>query len=129
MSLSLEAALRAYAARQSNDFQCITGHEPTLWLRGRLLDLDARWRTGAFTTCEHLRPGVHGVTALWHPDLVTCGPCARTFRLTGEADRTCDRCGVVTDTAAGIHPEIMAFGNVAVAFGLCRECHRKELGR
>lgn len=125
MSGHLATLMRRYAA-QDNRLTFTGNHEPTLWLRGRLHDLRNHWRTGAFDTCGHLKPGTVGVTALWRPDLVTCPPCSPVFRLTGDDDRRCDRCGAVQAT---IHPEVVGFGHALVMLGLCPGCHRKEVAQ
>lgn len=104
-------------------------HEPSFWLRGRLADLFTAARLGAVRPCQHLRAGMIGSAVLWAPDQVVCGPCTAGFALTGDADRTCDRCGVVT-SGKGIHSCIVAASsNLVVSYGLCGPCYRREVGR
>lgn len=107
-------------------------HEPSFWLRTRLADLGTRLLTGQLETCPRLRPHHDACVALWASDWVACGwlgcgHCKSRVRLTGDADRTCDRCSTVVDT---IHPEIVAAGpNLLVTFGLCAPCHQREGSR
>lgn len=120
---TIAARMRALAADGNGTFEA--AHEPSFWLRARLADLRTRHLTSQFKACPHLRVGVPAVVALWAPDRVVCVPrCARTLRLTGDADRTCDRCGTVADR---VHPEIAAPSpGLVVVFGLCPACHRRE---
>lgn len=104
------------------------GHEPSWWLRSRLVDLHTRGRAGQLDPCPHLRPGTTAFAALWAPDRVVCAGCVPSLRLTGDADRTCDRCGIVSPT--GVHPAMTAASpSLLVSLGLCRGCLGKEMGR
>lgn len=127
MTNDVAARMRALATRPGGG-TFTANHEPSMWLRTRLVDLRTRLATGQLSTCPHLSAGDVGTIALWAPDRAVCTPCAKTeLALTGPADRTCDRCTHIVDR---IHPEIVAPApNVVVLIGLCPPCHRKELGR
>ncbi len=103
---------------------------PSPWLRGRLNDLAGRLAFGAGPRCEHLRDGTGTATvaALWS-DTVVCARCAPRLRLHDhDADRTCDRCGVLS--LPTIHPAVIEAGpRLLVAFGLCQPCRDAEVGR
>lgn len=105
----------------------IPDHEASWWLRTRLVDLDTRDRAAQIAHCEHLRGGGPSFAALWAPDRIVCVHCVPELRLTGDADRTCDRCGAI---ATGVHPVVVAASEtLLVSFGLCRFCFRREMGR
>lgn len=118
------AARMARAAGGGGGMTFVAGHEPSLWLRARLADVATRWAAGDIDTCRHLRLGMVGVAAMWAPRRVVCGSCSPQLRLTGDADRTCDRCGHV---GVPIHAEIVNLGPALVLFGLCPPCHRREV--
>jgi hypothetical protein len=121
------ARLEQHAAATGSGFE--PRHESSFWLRGRLTDLGTRLRSGQMEICPNLRPQNDAVAVLWAPGWLSCGRrgcvrCASHVLVTGDADRTCDRCGAVVDT---IHPEIVAAGShLLVMFGLCAPCHRRE---
>lgn len=99
------------------------------WVRLQLLDTWIRWSTGKAPTCEHNPQIAHPVpvfSALWRPGVVSCGPCSQyLFRLTGEADRTCDGCGRVVaglEAGDGIHPCGVRFGPMVLFWGACGDC-------
>ena len=101
-------------------------HEPSLWLRGRLLDVDTRHRTGQTALCAHLpdRQGRPGIVVLWKPDRAACADCAPLLMPSGGSDLTCDRCGQPTDP-----PHLMAIREaVIVVTALCDACVFKERG-
>jgi len=108
-------------------FHPYRNHEPSAWLRGRFADINRRAAAGQVAHCGHIEPGSVGALMLWHDDLVCCGRCVERLRLTGDPDRTCDRCGAVVPL---IHPTTLTAGpELLVGFGLCPACHRKEVGR
>ena len=105
----------------------INGHEPSMWLRSRLADIHTRITAGTLRPCPHLQAGDVGRVALWAPDRIVCAGCSGSLRLTGTADRTCDRCASVQPT---IHPHIASTDcYLAVIYGLCPDCHRRELAK
>jgi hypothetical protein len=124
----VDPAVRALQAHADHiDGQLDADHEPSAWLRGPLAALGDGLATGRVTRCAHLRrtPGAVAYHALWAPDTLLCAFCAPTTALTGDADRTCDRCGRVAER---IHPDLVAAGpQVLVAFGLCRDCQGREV--
>ncbi len=108
-------------------FHPYRNHEPSAWLRGRLANINHRAAAGQVAHCGHVEPGAVGALVLWRDDLVCCGGCAEWLRLTGDPDRTCDRCDAVVPL---IHPTSVTAGpTLIVGFGLCPDCHRKEVGR
>lgn len=111
----------------------VNNHEPTMWLRERIADVD-NWPPG----CRHTRTGkritLPIVAPLWD-EALWCAVCAPAARLPGGSpqDRTCDRCGRVCATVLGdkIYPcqvPVLA-GVVVVLFGLCGTCWNRELAR
>jgi hypothetical protein len=107
-------------------------HEPTVWLRGRLGELLAAHDAGQVELCDHLAAGSRefGVTALWRPDLTVCHrlECGSRLLLTGDADRTCDRCGTVADVIHSNHVSpLHARPDLIVHYGLCCRCQRLEV--
>lgn len=104
-------------------------HESSFWLRTRLTDLGARLLSGQLEVCSSLRPHDDAIAPLWVPNWVACGrrgcpECSSRVLLSGDADRTCDRCSAVVDK---IRPEIVAAGaNLLVMYGLCPRCHQLE---
>jgi hypothetical protein len=100
-------------------------HECSLWLRTRLVGLATGLLSGELELCPHLRPDDLGIAALWDSEFVACGRCSgRFFRLTGDDDKRCDRCGIVDQV---VHPSIVVDSNMLVMLGLCPACHRREL--
>src|SRR4051794_30690919 len=84
----------------------------------RLVDLHTRGRSGQIAGCGHLPPGTIAFAALWAPTRVVCAACMPALRLSGDADRTCDRCGAVGEP--GVHPVMVAATAwLLVSFGLC----------
>jgi hypothetical protein len=79
----------------------VHNHESSAWLRGQLDALSHRLQSGKMSACPHLAPGMIGAVALWKPNLAYCGDCTKQMQVHGDADHTCDRCGVV---AEAIHP-------------------------
>jgi hypothetical protein len=63
------------------------------WLRLGLLDAFTTWAAGKGKTCLHAshysRPEPVW-SAAWKPGLVICGLCTHLFRMTEQADYTCD---------------------------------------
>lgn len=127
---SLGVRLEQHATATGNSY--VANHEPSFWLRARLADLGTRLLTGQLETCPSLRAHQDAFVALWASDWLACGRlecvhCTSRVRLTGDADRTCDRCSAVVDT---IHPTVVVGGaNLLVTFGLCGPCHRREGSR
>lgn len=122
---SISERLRHVAAAHGHHFTGV--HEPSWWLRSRLVDLQARDRAGQLLPCPHLWPGAPAMVALWAPDRAACSTCAPTLVVTGEADRTCDRCAVVADQVA---PALVgASPTLVVVFGLCAACFDREAGQ
>lgn len=104
----------------------VSNHEPSFWLRSRAEDLPTRGRSGQLRPCPHLWPGAPGYAVLWAPDRIVCPACLPTVSVTGDADRTCDRCAVVADLA----PAMVAAGPaLLVVFGLCAACIAREAGQ
>lgn len=98
-------------------------HEPSAWLRGVGDTLLRRARSGQLRTCGHPHAAL---LCLWQPDRLRCGSCARRdCSLTGEADRTCDRCGAVDLEAFSGHV-YLTVGVGLVCFGLCGACTEAE---
>lgn len=101
-------------------------HEGSAWLRHRLHGLLTDLRAGRATGCPH-HPGGVAFAALWRPGVICCTGCLRdVLGVTGEADRTCDRCAQVVDV---IHPDMVAVGGLFVMLGLCPACQHREVGR
>lgn len=107
----------------------VENHEPSHWLRTQLAEVGARLVAGQLDMCPQVRPHVDGFIALWASDWVACGwracgHCESRLALTGDADRTCDRCSNVVDI---VHPEVVLVGpNLLVAFALCSACRQRE---
>lgn len=100
----------------------IEHHEPSFWLRSRLLDLETRLLSGDFAVCVHLRPDEVGLTTLT-ADTVVCGNCMHRI-YSAEHDRRCGRCA----GSAVAYTEIVPTANAVVFFDLCATCRRKEVG-
>lgn len=92
------------------------GHEPSFWLRGRLISL-----TTAPTSCGH-EPLLFA--SLW-AEMLSCLPCAPRFRAQGDGDFTCDRCGKVERP---IRCCALVWQGLFVSFGLCKACAVAEYG-
>ncbi len=120
----MSAAKRLRRAAKRQGMTSHHDHEPSAWLRDRLTDLQRRYVSGQLRHCGHLAPWQQAVAPLW-ADVVTCGPCASQNRLSGDLDRTCDRCGIVC--RGPIHPCVTLFGPLLVCFGLCPSCQRREV--
>lgn len=103
----------------------IDRHEPSAWLRGRIGELHTALTAGTFTSCVHLRPATMAGAALWKPGHLACAACLDVFRLDGANDLQCDRCAVVCE--ATINPHMIAVGHVLLLYGLCDNCHRREV--
>ena len=97
------------------------------WLRLSLVDTWLAFIAGTADTCMHApvvsRPEPV-VAAVWRPALIVCTACTHLTKVTGEADRTCDRCARVCTGLAGdrIHPCSLTFGPLLYMFGLCPGC-------
>lgn len=99
------------------------------WLRLGALDTLRAWLDGTGRTCTHdprpERPAPV-LTAAWRPGLISCPSCAPfLLRLTGEADRRCDRCGHVVagvEYGDGIHPSRLLLGAMVYLYGVCADC-------
>ena len=98
-------------------------HEPSAWLRARLLDITARDAAGTMPRCPHVATG-RAAVALWS-GRATCKACVPSERRYGDEDMTCDRCRALC--ADVIHPAVMACGRFVVCLGLCADCHRREV--
>jgi hypothetical protein len=97
------------------------------WIRLSVLDTVTRFFAGRADTCMHQPSADHPepvLAAAWRPGLVTCTDCAHLFRLAGDADRRCDRCGRVCAglPGDGIHACRVMFGPLVYAYGLCVGC-------
>jgi hypothetical protein len=107
--------------------QYIHNHEPSAWLRGQLDALSHRIQSGKMNPCPHLAPGMIAAVALWKPNLAYCGDCMKTnqMRVHGDAEYTCDRCGVVAET---IHSNFTSPApTLLVMLGLCPACQQREI--
>lgn len=92
------------------------------WVGDLVAGFLGRAAFGGGRTCGHLEQPRPVFGAAWLGDLLLCAPCAAVqLRLTGEPDRTCDRCGEVVDL---IRPGTVQAGPVIVFYGLCERCHR-----
>jgi hypothetical protein len=97
------------------------------WVRLSVADTLLRFHRGTHDTCTHnpspARPQPVLASA-WRPGLVTCGRCTHLFKATGDADRTCDRCGRVCAglPGDGIHSCTLTFGALGYFYGLCVDC-------
>ena len=98
-------------------------HEPSFWLRSRLIDIETRAQAGTLRQCGHLGAYTRAGIALWSM-VARCVDCLPLDRLSGPADLTCDRCGNVCEGI--IHPGVVALGPFIVSFGLCPACQRRE---
>ena len=97
------------------------------WIRLSVLDTACRFFAGRADTCMHQPVADHPepvLAAAWRPGLVTCVHCEHLFRLAGEADRRCDRCGHVCAglPGDGIHACRLMFGPLVYSYGLCAGC-------
>ena len=97
------------------------------WLRLSVLDTAVTFAAGNADTCMH-QPSITRpeplLAAAWRPGLVTCRSCPHLFWLTGDADRTCDRCGYFGSGLPddGITTGGIRFGPMAFAYALCVDC-------
>jgi hypothetical protein len=111
-----ETAMHHIATRMG--YAYTAGHEPSFWLRSRLIDLSCQRRRG----CRHLAGPQFA--ALWDPGVVVCLLCAMTLRADGDEDLTCDRCRQLQ------HPTItvcaVVWDDTLVTFGLCDDCAARE---
>ena len=100
------------------------------WLLLGVITAYAEWVTGNATTCPHQptaeRPQVVAAAA-GRPGRVVCASCTHLLRLSGAADRTCDRCGTVCRGLPddGIFPGMLHYGPMVFGYGLCGQCHRE----
>ena len=98
------------------------------WLRLSLVDTWFAFVGGTADTCMHAPVISHPqpvVAAVWRPGLIACAACAHLTKVTGEADRSCDRCARVCaglDAGEGIHGCSISFGPLLYMFGLCPGC-------
>lgn len=120
---AMAQALQAFAAAEPT-LHLLDPDAGSLWLRGRLADLQARWSSGQVYRCPHALPGHPAAACLWAPNRLICTACAPELHLTGEAERTCDRCSAVVRK---IQSELVLIGTVCVIFGLCAACHAREV--
>lgn len=99
---------------------------PSPWMKSQLCRLSGRLAFGALNRCEHLRDGVRApvLMAVWS-DAAVCPRCCMRLRLTGAADKTCDRCGRVSEPTIWPHM-VEPWPGALVMFGLCRDCHGSE---
>lgn len=106
--------------------------EMSAWLRQQLARLHCAMITGRLRSCGHASLAVAGgFVELWAPVRVYCGLCFRPALVPeSDEDRTCDRCGVVSET--GVHRGAFIGGSgdrpVTVMYRLCDACHAKEVG-
>ncbi|HMM96714.1 hypothetical protein [Phycicoccus sp.] len=122
-------ALRFMAVLADNPgVTAIPNHEPSFWLRGRLVDLHTRWAAGQMLGCREVfapTPDTLLVVALWMPEVMVCRSCAPEILKTAAAsDLTCDRCATCDRDTRSV--AILEQG-VVVAFGLCPGCYRREI--
>ena len=115
----------------------IQNHEPSYFLRASMSAIPRLWETEGVHACPHMRDDINagstrlpGITALWAPRCLTCVDCSVGLRLTGAADRTCDRCQHVVpldQTIAGlIYDTKLAGRRLMILFGLCPDCLDRE---
>lgn len=110
----------------NTDVHHLTDHEPSWWLRSRLVDIDTRWTAGTLRDCRHHTPWPL-LVGLWMPDAAWCVPCATTqLRPDGEDNHRCDRCGDLDDSLRVVS---LAGRACVVLLGLCADCSTKEVGR
>jgi hypothetical protein len=118
--------LQLAAAQLSNatDVEHLTNHEPSWWLRARLVDIEVRSMSGRLKTCGH-RTNAPWVISLWDDQHAWCVPCAAMqLKLEGDEAYTCDRCGVVERP---IHVAAIAAQSSVVMLGLCAACNKREV--
>ncbi len=124
----LNQRLAAEVARQTG-MQLSYDHEPTLWLRNEISAIRQAAQAGRVEQCGHLAPGQAAAVALWCPDRAWCAVCVPAVALTGDADRTCDRCQRVGAPGELIHPCVVDMGPALLMLGLCPGCSRAEVPR
>jgi hypothetical protein len=129
----LAHALARIAQRTGGSY--VTCHQPSNWLDGRLIEIDAWGRAGELIGCPHVLADWHNevrVIALWRPRLVSCRrrKCVEQLGrgLTAQ-QRTCDRCDRIVTVIAPMtvvseRPDAAAM----ISFGLCCDCQAAEGG-
>lgn len=104
----------------------LSNHEPSWWLRTRLVDIDTRWASRRLKSCGH-RSNAPWVVALWDDLHAWCLLCAvDRLKLEGDAAYTCDRCGTVERP---IQVCAIAANGCVVLLGLCRACNKREVAK
>ena len=96
---------------------------PPEWVTLTALETLADFALARGSTCLHKDPRYPEpvYACAWKPGLVTCHPCTTPlFRMTGDADKRCDRCGTVGDSVA---VDMGVFGQLTFLFGLCPDCN------
>lgn len=99
------------------------------WLRMGMLATLAGWFHGELSaTCAHMphpdRPEPV-CAAAWAPGTVVCRACAPALRAPegSVTDRTCDRCGTVTD--GDMYAGYLVFGPLTYFYGTCAACREE----
>lgn len=107
------------------DVHHLTNHEPSWWLRARLVDIDTRWTAGALRHCGHASQHPK-IIALWDDRRAWCLACVpANLYLHDEAENwRCDRCSVISKP---IHVVSLAGVDAVVLLGLCTGCQRREV--
>lgn len=118
-------ALAATAIGHASNVKHIDNHEPSWWLRARLVDIDTRWAAGTMRDCGHATEAPL-IVALWDADRAWCGPCAVVrLKVEGDESYTCDRCGRIERP---IQVCALAGRAAVVMLGLCSACNAREVG-
>lgn len=113
-------------AAQPGGGQFSARHEPSSWVRTRLVAVRASAADGDFEPCQHLRAGTEAIVTPWQSGRVGCAACGPPLPQAAPEWRTCDRC---QRPAEVIHPEIVeAAPGLSVLFEFCPACHHAELG-
>lgn len=124
-ALEVEGRMQQRAAEHGALCRRATADEVPEWVRVGLSEALLAFCIGSAATCRHspdpARPEPV-FAAAWRPGVISCAACCGyLFRLSGDRDRTCDRCGRV-DRERGVYPCQTALGLVSFLFGLCHDC-------
>lgn len=103
-------------------------HEPTMWLRGRLVTVLTKHATRMFGQCGHLEKNddYAGHVVLWDDECRMCPGCFPNYAAEGIENLRCDRCGRIDQDTAPF--AVLAASHTTVHGGLCPSCGEREVG-
>ncbi|SQD96281.1 hypothetical protein FMEAI12_3560026 [Parafrankia sp. Ea1.12] len=124
-AVAVEGRMQQYAAEHGALYRRAAADEIPEWIRFGVVEALVTFSARRATTCQHAPDPARPqpvYAAAWRPGVIACAACCGfLFRLAGDRDRTCDRCGHI-ERERGVYPCSVALGPLTFMFGLCHEC-------